>query len=509
MTTAGVTGDDRVAFLLRKASDLDARGEWNDAVATWATLVDRASDFLPAKLGLAQALIRAERPAEALPWLEAVTATTPSSPAAWLALAVARSMLVRHDAAVTAAERAVECAPDLAAAHLGLGDVLRHAGRFFDAASSYRRAVELAPDDPDALNKAAATARTQRQWSDAEAMLRRALAMSPKHPQAHVNLGTLLLETERVDEGRAVLAASARLPGLPEDARTTIDDAFATLREREQLAPSIAAAAERDDPAPIAATLRSLARSRDADQVLLRDLSAIAGSLSTRRSDLPLAAGVPVSRAWPAIEAHHSVLPSRDMDAIARSVELVAHPERAASATDHDIVRYARAVARRQYPLPDTSDAVAFEAWIRLRHAQVVGHRPAIAPGQFKLVNNLMAATGVPRSRAPRVPATLAVVLGDLAPRIAFPALRAVFVYLAVLEMHPFADGNGRVMRLALNASIARTGHFPFLREPGSDGEQLNRARDQGDIGPLLEHLADGSRRAAALDRAWVAREAD
>lgn len=496
--------------LTKRAQALESRGAFAEAVELWAIAALRAPAHLPLQLALAQARLRAGDPAGAISTLDRVVALAPGAPGAWLALAVARSMLGRHEEAVAAAERAVACAPRLAATHLGLGDILRQAGRLDAAAEAYAHAVAIAPEDPDALNKAAVIERLRRRLDEAEAMLRKAIARAPYHPYARVNLGTLLLERGRLAEGEALLDAASRIPGLPPDARSEIADARAMLAERAVLADPLAAGSARDDPVPIVAGLRALRRTGAIDAALVRDLGRLAERIAALPpADATFATGTPRSSAWPALEAHHNVLASRDPEAIARSVTLVANPAQAATDADRDVLHYARAVVRSSAVPPDDRDPEALEAWLRMRHAQLVTHRPALGPGQAKLINNLIGtAAHIPRTAPTQLAATLRAIVTDLAPRVTAGAPRALFLYTALLEMHVFADANGRVMRLALNRWLASAGLFPHLRPSGTDALLLTHARVTGDMRPAFEWIAAGSRYAAALDREWAARDA-
>ncbi len=496
--------------LLRHATSLESRGDWSAAVAAWTEIVRRFPAHPLAPLGLAQAQIRSGRPDAALPALERARALAPGQPAAWLATAVAQSMIGRHDDAVASARRAVALAPSVAAVHLGLGDVLRQSGDLEAASDAYRHAVALAPDDADANSKAAVAERLVRRLDEAEALLRRALARVPDHPYACVNLATLLLERGRIEEGSALLESASKIATLPPDARSEIADARTMLAERASLSGPLSAALERDDPAPLAAGLHALRRSGSPDAPLIRDMARLAARAAVLDPvDASCAAGTPRSTAWPAIEAHHNVLASRDDDAISRSVALVGHPDRAFGDADLDVLHYARAVERSSARPPDDRDPEALEAWLRLRHAQLAIHRPARGPGQAPGSDNVGGtAVNILRSTAATGRATLRALVADIAPGVPVGVLRAAFLYTALLEMHPFSDANGRVARLALNRWLEAAGRFPYLRQSESDARLLAQARATGDLRPVLAFIGAGSRYAAALDGTWTSREA-
>lgn len=495
--------------LANRAAALDARGAFADAAGVWALAAQRDPAFLPAHLGLAQAQIRAGRPADAVAVLGRLSARAPDVPAVWLALGVAQSMLGRHEFAVDSAARAASLAPGVAAVHLGLGDILRQAGRLEGAIAEYRRAAAIAPDDPDTLSKLSVVERALGRADDAEALLRRALARAPGHPYANVNLGTLLLERRRDAEGRALLEAALSSKGLPADARAEASDALAMCDEHAALAGPLAEALSRGDPGPLDAALRARPVAAGRDESLVSAFAALAERLASEPAiDDAFPASRPASAAWPALEAHHNLRPEHATAEIERSVAIVAGREPPQGEGDLDLIRYANAVASRDADPWPLVDATAWQAWLRWRHAQIAGHRLALRPGQFKLINNLVGnAPQIPRTPPRRLPATLAAVVGELAPRVPSGARRAVFLYAAIGEMHPFQDANGRVARFLLNRLLVEAGRFPHLRRDRSDAELVSRTRTTGDAAPLVEHLASGSRYAAALDREWAVRE--
>ncbi|MBK6396530.1 MAG: Fic family protein [Betaproteobacteria bacterium] len=181
---------------------------------------------------------------------------------------------------------------------------------------------------------------------------------------------------------------------------------------------------------------------------------------------------------------------------------------RAASRRTSSISSATRAVAGAGSRPPGHRRPVAFEAWLRWRHAQVTRHRPAMGPGQISIVNTVVpTARHVPRTPPVRTHATLVKVLRDLAPGMPAGAWRIAFVYLAVLNIHPFADGNGRSARLLLNRLLVRIGLFPHLRRTGTDSDIQAIARATGDLEPLIDWLAANGRYAAGLDREWAERE--
>ena len=96
-----------------------------------------------------------------------------------------------------------------------------------------------------------------------------------------------------------------------------------------------------------------------------------------------------------------------------------------------------------------------FIALLRRRHAIILGGRPESQPGQFKEIRNQAGATVFV---APEL------VLGTLRQgfgmyeALADPFARALFIMFLVAEIHPFADGNGRMARVMMNAELLAAG---------------------------------------------------
>jgi len=92
---------------------------------------------------------------------------------------------------------------------------------------------------------------------------------------------------------------------------------------------------------------------------------------------------------------------------------------------------------------------------LRRRHASVMAGRPDTRPGRFKERPNRAGSTTfvVPDL----VTGTLAEGY-DLYRSLGEPFARAAFMMFLVAEVHPFADGNGRVARIMMNAELVAAG---------------------------------------------------
>jgi cytochrome c-type biogenesis protein CcmH/NrfG len=120
--------------------------------------------------------------------LTASLTTWPGDLEAWLALAAARAARGETAAALDAARRACELAPDSERALARLADVAVAAGEFDLSARTADRLVALSPTTVEHHLTAATSRLALRRWSEAEAAAKAALAIQPLHPRAHLYL---------------------------------------------------------------------------------------------------------------------------------------------------------------------------------------------------------------------------------------------------------------------------------------------------------------------------------
>ena len=120
-----------------------------------------------------------------------------------------------HDPALqkqmSAAQKAVELDPNLADAHVLLGDVQKERWQWADAQAEYRRALELNPHNADAYADLAWWLLCQGRTDEALASMRRARELDPLSVGA-TDMGWMLFEARRYDEAmhelRSVLEVS-------------------------------------------------------------------------------------------------------------------------------------------------------------------------------------------------------------------------------------------------------------------------------------------------------------
>jgi hypothetical protein len=97
---------------------------------------------------------------------------------------------------------------------------------------------------------------------------------------------------------------------------------------------------------------------------------------------------------------------------------------------------------------------------LRHRHAIIMAGRPDKGPGEFKKAVNRAGST---------VFVAPDLVVGTLGRGFEFyqsleaPFSRATFMSFLISEVHPFADGNGRIARIMMNAELAATGEVRIV----------------------------------------------
>ena len=98
-----------------------------------------------------------------------------------------------------------------------------------------------------------------------------------------------------------------------------------------------------------------------------------------------------------------------------------------------------------------TQPSTATELLDRLRrwHRQIMEGRPHVRPGEWKVAGNRAGST---EFVAPDLVVGTLVQAWDRSQRLVTPAQRAIFLLYAIAEIHPFADGNGRIARVAMTA---------------------------------------------------------
>ena len=183
-----------------------------------------------------------------------------------------------------------------------------------------------------------------------------------------------------------------------------------------------------------------------------------------------LSAGAPVTRlakpndgpALPFFEAYFSNFIEGTEFAVDEAADIVfrSHIPAGRTADGHDVLGTYRIVCdqREMSRLPRNFEELAM--LLKSRHASIMEGRPDKGPGCFKTEPNRAGST---LFVAPElVEGTLAQGY-EIYRGLASPLDRAIFMMFLISEVHPFADGNGRVSRVMMNADLVAAGECRII----------------------------------------------
>jgi tetratricopeptide (TPR) repeat protein len=428
----------------------------------------------------------------------------PGSAPVWCNLAAAYIELRQPEQALAAADRAIAIAPEFAPAHANRGDALRLAKRDLTLCrDAYRRAVELQPRSPDLLNKQATTLQALGELDAAGEAYARALALAPDYWLARLNYGCLLILQGETQRAREIALQGAALAGGDEIRRREFGDAVKIIDRNAALQPLLAEALARSSP--LAFVTNPLARARGAPVHDATLAACVAGCLARASGDAQGHSRIdgPPDELSDMLEAHFSAHLGEDAaDVRATMAFLCEHGARGRDAlpamTDaklRDAHNYYAAIRHhREVCGAAECDADNVAAWLRYWHAFLGSHRREIAPGQLKAFpNSLIVNPDVARTAPGLVEGTLAHVYANAYPALARGAARAALVYYVIADVHPFADGNGRLGRFLMNRELAAAGLAPVVTprtyKPPFTGVLAAIRRDH-DLGPFVAWLA-------------------
>ena len=172
----------------------------------------------------------------------------------------------------------------------------------------------------------------------------------------------------------------------------------------------------------------------------------------------------------------------------------------------HDVLSTYRLATSPEYAEAVTRDAGEFVELIRERHRVLMADRTDVGPGQLREVDVRAGGTIFPRWELVR--GTLLEGF-DLGAGLHDPFARAVYIHFLVSEVHPFADGNGRISRLAMNAELAAMGMVRIVVPTGYREDyvgNLNAASRDGHFTGMLTAFRHAARWTALMD--WSSRGA-
>jgi hypothetical protein len=117
----------------------------------------------------------------------------------------------------------------------------------------------------------------------------------------------------------------------------------------------------------------------------------------------------------------------------------------------HDVIGTWRVVSDRNEMSRLPGNHTELVALLKSRHARIMEGRPDKGPGRFKSESNRAGSTTFVTPEL--LEGTLAKGF-EIYRGLTSPLHRAIFMMFLISEVHPFADGNGRVARIMMNAEL-------------------------------------------------------
>jgi hypothetical protein len=235
-----------------------------------------------------------------------------------------------------------------------------------------------------------------------------------------------------------------------------------------------------------------------------------------QRLHAELAGAAPVTRlqrptdgpALPFFEAYFSNFIEGTEFAVDEAADIVfkGHIPRARPADAHDVLGTWKLVSdkREMSRLPRNIEELT--TILNSRHARIMEGRPEQGPGRFKTEANRAGST---------LFVALELVSGTLARgfeiyrSLTVPLHRAIFIMFFISEIHPFADGNGRVARIMMNAELVAAGESRIVVPTVYRNNYLMALKalsQNGITGATVRMLDFAQRYTAAVDFADLSR---
>ena len=171
----------------------------------------------------------------------------------------------------------------------------------------------------------------------------------------------------------------------------------------------------------------------------------------------------------------------------------------------HDVLGTWRIVSDDREMRRTPTNAATLETLIKSRHAAIMEGRPDRRPGAFRQAENRAGATVFV---APDLVAgTLSQGL-ELCRSLETPFQRAAFMTFLITEVHPFADGNGRIARIMMNAELVAAGEERIVVPSVYRANYLSALRALSRTGrpePMIRMLDYAQKWTAAVDWRSVA----
>lgn len=446
------------------------------------------------------ASVARRRPGDAISAFDAACRLEPSRIEGWINLGVCLNAVGQPAQALRAFDAACSLESGSVQAQLNRGRTLAALGRNKAALTVFETAVTL-ERSALTLNDLASALRAEGRSGDALALYLEACGMDPDFSLPQVNYAICLLELDRLGEARLHLE---KLSGqtLPDQEDREVRASLASLAEWQRLETALAQDIAEGRASRIQTLLdASPAAVLNVDQHMMVGIARYVASACALGAAAGAVSTPQLPSDWSRIEGLFMVpvIESVAQYCGAEPPRVDEHQDAAAWQESEDM---ARAVEASRSVGGLRGEPARDEAQLRLWHGIACQSQPGHRPGQFKLVRNLGGDRQMVRAQPNCVAGTLRELFGSAYHDSPPGVPRALVLLMAINDIHPFANGNGRVSVTAMNRELEKCGLAPALfdRSTGYRGElsvaMAKVRRDEGNLRHLLPVLRDAQERA-------------
>ena len=414
----------------------------------------------------------------------------------WVNLGVTQAESGLNKEGQAALQRAINLNSNIMPAHMALGDIQRVLGHLDAAFDSYQRAVSI-QRTPLSLNKLAAIQRTRGNPKKSAVLYREALHLAPDFTLARVNLATVQVDLQHFDEAKTQLDALAGLPLSPMESKE-VNATLASLDIYNRLQPPIKIALSEGDLAPMERALQAPSSGiQQVDEGILKEIRSYA-NFAMRLSPPKENETQALPDDWPLIEALFMI------PFVESAGEFLKIKEKLASGIKPtgdllESVNMTRVVSTiRNIQFKDLLNPIKAEMHLRHWHALATIGIENMVPGQFKMVQNMSRSDVLKRRAEPHlVTGTFRQFISEIYVKLPPGLLRGLVVMMAIFDIHPFPDGNGRIAMAWLNRELELVGQTPvlFTKKMGIKGKLSAATREvrsnAGDLSPFIAVVAE------------------
>lgn len=195
---------------------------YRDETSLWREVIQHQPLNLVAHNNLADLLIHAGRPREAIAVTKPFVALRPEQPIPYNNLGVALSAIGQHAEAAEYLRQSVRLKNDYAEAHSNLGLELTYTGRHDEALKELRQALSLQPNYTNAVFNMGIAFTNRGDYTKAIEQYERAIQLQPAFVGAYINLGAVLSMAGRNPEAAERFRRAVELDPTNVDAQNNL-----------------------------------------------------------------------------------------------------------------------------------------------------------------------------------------------------------------------------------------------------------------------------------------------